>query len=187
MIPNFRISEEGSVSDRFKKRGIDTFHDAARFVHNLPYGRNKRPEKPFTIIAEGRGTCSTKHACLKILAEENNINSIEFHMCVFPMKESNTPGVGTVLKEHSLDYILEVHTYLSYDNERYDFTFPGLNDKSWETDMLIETNIDADQIGEWKKNYHRNILQDWIDRNKTPYSLEELWSIREKCIAALNM
>lgn len=186
MLPNFRISEEGSVSDRFRKKGIDTFHDAVRYIHNLPYGRNRSPEKPFTIIVEGKGTCSTKHACLKLLAEENNINSIEFHMSIYSMNGVNTPGVGPVLDRYQLKYLLEAHTYLCYAGERFDYTHPETTDKPWENDILIEIAIDADQIGKWKKEYHRSVLADWIKRDKIKYTLDEIWKIREECIEALG-
>lgn len=186
MLPNFRISEEGSVSDRFRKKGIDTFHDAVRYIHNLPYGRNRSPEKPFTIIIEGKGTCTTKHACLKLLAEENNINSIEFHMSIYTMNSVNTPAVKAVLDCYKLEYILEAHTYLCYAGNRFDFTHPGLNKKLWENDILIEVAIDADQIGDWKREYHKSVLIDWIKRDKIPYTLDEIWTIREECIKAMG-
>lgn len=185
MLPNFRISEEGSVSDRFRKKGIDTFHDAVRYIHNLPYGRNRSPEKPFTIIMEGKGTCSTKHACLKQLAEENNINSIEFRMAIYAMNGVNTPGVKAVLDHYKLAYILEAHTYLFYAGDRFDYTHPGINDMQWENDILIEIDIDADQIGNWKKEYHKSVLADWVQRD-IPYTVDEIWKIREECIQTLG-
>ncbi|MBV1925442.1 MAG: hypothetical protein KUG49_02900 [Dokdonia sp.] len=186
MLPNFRISEDGSVSDRFRKKGIDTYHDAVRYIHSLPYGRNRSPEKPFTIIVEGKGTCSTKHACLKLLAEENNINSIEFYMSIYAMDGVNTPGVGPVLERYNLKYIMEAHTYLSYAGERFDYTRPGVNDKLWESAILIEVALDADQIGDWKIAFHRSVLVDWIKRDNIKYSLDEIWKIREECLETLR-
>lgn len=187
MLPNFRISEKGSVSDRFRKKDIDTFHDAVRYINSLPYGRNRNPEKPFTIIVEGIGTCSTKHACLKILAEENNINSIELHVSIYAMNGVNTPSAGKVLKRYNLKYLLAAHTYLSYAGKRFDFTHPGNNNNLWENDILIEIPLDSDQIGDWKNTYHKSVLIDWIKRDKIPYTLDEVWIIREKCIDTLGM
>ncbi len=186
MLPNFRLTKDQPLSKRFNNKGIDTYHDAIRYIQKLPYGRNTTTENVTIILSEGKGTCSTKHACLKTLAEENEINSIEFHLSIYTMDSNNTPKVAKVLKKYKLDYILEAHTYLFYDNERFDYTFPESNKKPWENDILIETNIDADQVGAWKKEYHQSILKDWIKRENLNYSLDEIWAIREECIAMLS-
>lgn len=184
-LPNFNLTGGLSVSDEFLKKDIKTFHDAVRFIHHLPYGRNKNPQNIASIIDEGIGTCSTKHACLKTLAEENEIHSIQLNLCIFSMNKKNTPGVGDILDAYKLSYILEAHMCLSYDNERYDFTFPETTRKSWEPDILIETTIDPDQIFDYKVSYHKSILKDWIQRDNFPYSLDKVWEIREACIQAL--
>lgn len=186
MLPNFRLSKERPLSERFRNKGMDTFHDAIRYVQKLPYGRNSTARRPSIILTEGKGTCSTKHACLKSLAEENEINSIDFHLAIYSMNAENTPKVKKVLQQYKLDYILEAHTFLFYDNERFDYTFPKASDKAWQKDILIETPIDADQIGDWKKEYHQSVLKSWLKREKLPYSLQEIWDIREECIAALS-
>ena len=185
-LPNFNLTEGSPVSDAFLKKDIKTFHGAVRYIHNLPYGRNRDPKNMASIIQEGVGTCSTKHACLKTLAEENEIHSIQLNLCIFSMNKKNTPGIEKVLDTYRLSYILEAHICLSYDHERYDFTFPGVSKKSWEPDILIETTIDADQIFDYKVSYHKSILEDWIQRDNFPYSLEKVWEIREECIQALT-
>lgn len=185
-LPNFNLTGGQPVSDEFIKKDIKTFHNAVRFIHNLPYGRNKTPQNIASIIKEGMGTCSTKHACLKTLAEENEIHSIRLSLCIFSMNKKNTPDVEEVLSTYRLSYILEAHTCLCYDNERYDFTFPGTNKKTWEPDILIETTIDPDQIFDYKVSYHKSILKDWIQRDNLPYSLDKVWEIREACIQALS-
>ena len=186
MLPNFRIAEAGTVSDLFRKKDIDTFYAAARHIHNLPYGRNKHLNKPHTVITEGKGTCSTKHSCLKLLAEENNINSIELNMAIFALNAQNTPQAKKILETYRLPYLLEAHVYLSYAGERYDLTHPDTSAKPWEKDVLIEIAIDTDQIGDWKKQYHQSVLEEWLKRDQLDYTLEELWRIRENCIAALE-
>ena len=184
-LPNFNLTGGNPVSDQFLIKKIKTFHDAIRHIHNLPYGRNKNPRNIASIIREGVGTCSTKNACLKTLAEENEIHSINLTLCIFSMTEQNTPGVGRILDAYALPYVLEAHTFLSYDNVRYDFTFPGNSEKLWEPDILIETTIDPDQILDYKISYHKSILKDWIQRDNIPYTLDKMWHIREACIQAL--
>lgn len=185
-LPNFNLTSGRPVSDQFLIKKIKTFHDAIRYIHGLPYGRNKNPHHISSIIREGVGTCSTKNSCLKTLAEENEIHSISLNLCIYTMTEKNTPGVGKVLNSYGLSYILEAHTFLSYDNERYDFTFPNNSKKLWEPDILIETTIDPDQILDYKASYHKSILKDWIQRDNIPYTLDKIWDIREACIQALS-
>jgi len=185
MIPNFNLTANGILSSHFLLNGVTTFHDAVKYIRALDYGRSKLPY-PYSILEDKKGTCSTKHACIKELAEENNIRSIKLQMCIYPMSEENTPGVGVVLDRYKLDYILESHVYISYDDERFDFTFPHNTDMKWENDILIENEIDVDQITDYKVDYHKNILKDWIQRNELKYSVKEMWQIRESCIHALQ-
>lgn len=185
MIPNFNLTTSGHISNYFIGNEITTFYDAIKYVQKLHYGRSKLAY-PLNILEDKRGTCSTKHALIKELAQENNIHSIKLHMCIYPMKEKNTTGVGKILDRYKLDYILESHVYLYYDDERYDFTFPEKSDMKWENDILIETEIDVDQITDFKIEYHKNILQDWIKRDGLKFSLKEMWQIRESCIHALQ-
>lgn len=185
MIPNFNLSTGGLISDHFIKNDILTFYEAINHIRKLHYGRSKY-KYPNNILKDLRGTCSTKHACIKELAEENNIYSIDLNMCIYPMHEGNTPGVGKILNRYKLEYMLESHVYITYGDERFDFTFPEKNEMKWENEILIETSIDVDQIKEHKAAYHKNILKDWIERDKLPYSLKELWQIRESCILALQ-
>lgn len=185
-IPNFNLTKGNPVSDQFLKKNVTTFHDAIRFIHNLPYGRNKTPEIIESIIDEGIGTCATKCSCLKTLAEENEIHSISLSLCIYSMNEQNTPGVGVVLDRYKLPYILEDHTFLSYANERYDYTFPNSSEKLWEPDILIEITIDPDQILDYKVSFLKSIHKDWIQRDNIPYTTDELWDIRAQCIQALT-
>lgn len=185
MIPNFNLTANGPISNHFMQNEMTTFYQAIKYIRQLHYGRSKLPY-PNNILEDKRGTCSTKHACIKELAEENNIRSIKLQLCIYPMSEENTPGVGTVLNRYKLDYILESHVYIAYDEERYDFTFPHTNEMKWENDILIESEIDVDQILDYKKEYHKTILKDWIERDKLKYTLKELWQIRESCIHSLQ-
>lgn len=185
MIPNFNLTTSGIISNHFVKNDITTFHEAIKYIRQLHYGRSKL-HYPLNILKDKKGTCSTKHACIKQIAQENNINSIKLHLCIYSMSEENTPGVGKILDRHHLDYILESHVYISYDEERYDFTFPHNNEMKWENDILIDTEIEVDQILEYKINYHKNVLEEWIKREGLKYSLKEMWQIRELCIHALQ-
>jgi hypothetical protein len=54
-------------------------------------------------------------------------------------------------------------------------------------DLLEEISVAPEQVADYKVAYHRNFLERWLEENpKTPYSLDELWSIREQCIRDLH-
>ncbi len=185
MMPNFNLAATGIISNHLVNKGITTFYEAIKHIRELDYGRSKLPY-PRNILEDNKGTCSTKHACVKELASENNIHSVKLCMCIYPMSEENTPGVGPILERYKLDYILEAHVYISYDDERFDFTFPHNNEMKWENDILIEQEIGVNQIFDYKLAYHKKILQDWITHDKINYDLITLWQIRESCIRALQ-
>lgn len=186
IVPNFNITPGNPMGDIFISQGITTYYDAIRAVHKLPYGRVANPLDYGSIMTEGKGTCSTKHAAIKTLAEEHAIYGLQLELVVYAMDEKNTPGVGEVLKKYDLPYMLEAHTFLAYDEEEYDYTFSGSHTMAWKESVLMQTTIDTDQIGDFKKEYHQSVLLDWISRDRLPYSLLDLWEIRQECIQALS-
>lgn len=186
IIPNFSIVPGSPVSDIFIEHEVKTFYEAIRKVQNLPYGRVENPLEFGSIITNGRGTCSTKHATLKMLTDEHAIYGLQLELAIYAMSEENTPGVGATLDKYNLPYMLEAHTFLCYDDEIYDYTFAQSKNLTWTDSILMQTTIDTDQIGEYKKSYHKSVLADWIKRDHLPYTLDELYTIREECIEALS-
>ena len=184
MLPNFNLKPGEKLSDILIEKKIDTFHKAVKYVHKLSYGRNRVAENYWTIVSEGKGTCSTKHAFLTALANENNIYSIRLVLSMYFMSSTNTPKIAEVLNKYKLDHILEAHSCLCYGGMHYDYTFPNTLKKPWETSMISEEYIDVDQIGEYKITQHKSLIDDWIKRDNIPYTLDEIWSIREECIEA---
>lgn len=124
-LPDFSLKVNGPVSRKIVEMDIHRFHDAIHFVRNLKYGRNSSKLKLTNVIDEDQGTCSTKHALIKTILNEHEVNSIHLMLGIYPMNDQNTPGVGHVLNKYQLDYIPEAHNYLKYRETRYDYTFPG--------------------------------------------------------------
>lgn len=60
-----------------------------------------------------------------------------------------------------------------------------MNVVEFELALLEEIEISPDQITDHKVEFYKEFLSRWIEINKTPYTLDELWKIREECIAAL--
>jgi|APSaa5957512622_1039677.scaffolds.fasta_scaffold10768_5 hypothetical protein len=179
-LPNATLLKSGHLSRQFRKIGIFTFHDACDFVWKLPYGRTSDKSNWLLVLSERTGTCSTKHALLKALANELSLN-INLVLGIYPMKESNTPGVGTVLEKYGLEYIPEAHCYLEYKGKRVDLTRHGIRCDEEITEFFIEKNIDPDDIGEKKQGIHKNYIKKQYGIDK----FKKIWAIREQCIGAL--
>jgi hypothetical protein len=58
----------------------------------------------------------------------------------------------------------------------------------FENALIEEIEINSDQITTFKVNYHKKDLKSWLDNQKfINLTLDELWQIREQCIADLSV
>lgn len=177
---------KGDVSRLLSEKNIGTFIEASRWVNDLPYRRNENKNSPITLFTEVCGTCSTKHALLKRLADENGHPEPKLILGIFKMNGKNTPVVKDILKKYKLEYIPEAHNYLKVHNNILDFTGTGINETKFELDLLEEIEIQPNQITDFKVQYHRDFLDKWIKKSGLSHSLEEIWRIREECIKMLG-
>jgi len=179
------LRSAGDISDTFIRAGLLDYQAVAEFVARLPYGRNFLAADPLGVMREGRGTCSTKHALLRRVAMEQGLE-VALVLGIYEMSAENTPGVGSVLEKYRLVSLLEAHCYLRYRGKRIDVT-SGSGSRR-ELRFLFEEEITPEQIGEYKVALHRQFLQRWIAEGNAPgrRDLEEVWQIREECIAALS-
>ncbi len=184
---NFKINSDKEISHLFLKNNCSDFLSASEFVRNLPYRRNLNKDNLATVFIDECGTCSTKHAVLKILAEENNQPDFKLILGIFRMNGKNTPKIKPVLEKYNLDDIPEAHNYLKFKNQILDFTKKHSSEQDFINELLEETEIEPHHISEFKIEFHKNYLRKWIAENpQIHYSLEELWKIREECITALS-
>lgn len=176
----------GPVTCRFRDAGLGDLAGAARHLQRLPYGRIARREEFWRVLAEKRGTCSTKHALLAALCAEQGV-AVQLTLGIYEMSERNTPGVGGVLDRHGLDAIPEAHCFLRVRGERLDVTGVPPGAEPIER-FLHEEPIAVEQIGEYKIGVHRRFLAGWIagDPAARGRTLDEVWRVREQCIAALG-
>ncbi len=178
---------QDKVSRLFQERGIATFAEAGKFVANLKYGRNANKEDLTTLFSDNCGTCSTKHALLKLWAEEQGRQDIKLMLGIFRMNAQNTPKAGKILTKYNLPYLPEAHNYLKCHEIRLDFTLPEEKALQFENDLLEEIEIEVFQITAFKVQYHKDFLQKWLLENPTIiFDLETIWKIREECIEALS-
>jgi hypothetical protein len=183
-IPDFVIASSGPIGAAFVQRGMGHFAEAAAWVKGLPYGRNADKDNAFCVLEDGCGTCSTKHALLQRLCIEQDFADARLMLGVFAMNGTNTPPVATVLQQYQLPYMPEAHNYLRIGQAVLDCT--AVNPVCFEADLLEEIAIAPYQITAFKIQYHQTYLVQWLASNTyIPYTLEQLWDIRERCIAAL--
>jgi hypothetical protein len=185
--PDFKIISTGPVSREFTSRNIFTFLQAAEFVEQLPYKRNSDKLNLITVFTDNCATCSTKHALLKKLADENHFEGISLVLGLFKMSAQNTPAAAGILNKYKLDYIPEAHNYLRYEGALLDYTGLSFAPGALTDDLLMETTMVPEEIGDFKVNYQKDFMKGWLQENPhITYSHEEVWKIREECIAAFS-
>lgn len=177
----------GEITAAFLNLAKPDLPSAARYVCELPYGRNSDPGDPFIVLREMRGTCSTKHALLRRLAIEQHLD-LSLFLGIYEMSERNTPGVGRVLQRYGLPCIPEAHSYLRSGDRLIDLTRRSEDPREPIAIFLHEEEIAPTQITHYKIGVHKSFLTKWIADNGNPrgLSLEEAWRIREECIASLS-
>ncbi len=184
-LPERQLAASGEISAQFLALGIDDYCAAARFIHQLPYGRNTDRANFHLVLSERLGTCSTKHALLAALAIEQRL-PVHLTLGIYEMTGRNTPSVGAVLSKYGLPFVPEAHCYLTYDHTRIDVTRDAVGPTELIARFLREETITPAQIGDYKVSMHRGWMRDWVTREMPHRNWEEIWKIREECIAALS-
>ncbi|HQX44369.1 MAG: hypothetical protein IPF46_13685 [Saprospiraceae bacterium] len=180
-----KITSNGPLSKEFIKLNCNNFQEAFAYIKKLPYKRNENKYLPLSVLTEQCGTCSTKHACLKMLAEENEWNHIKLLIGVFNMDLNFNHKVNQILSSNGLSHIPEAHCYLKIENQIMDCTFT--NETGVKIDITHEKEIAASQSGDQKVTYHKSYLKKWLEQQPNlNLTLEEIWHIRELCIASLS-
>jgi hypothetical protein len=183
-FPDFALSAATETGAAFVARGARGFHDASRLVWRLPYGRNADRADFRLVLAEGRGTCSTKHALLAQLAAEHGAE-VDLVVGIYAMRDANTPGVGAVLARHGLDALPEAHCYLRGGGTRLDVTRADAAAAEPIGHFLYEEAITPGGIGAHKEALHRRAMQRWVADRLPGWMADDAWRVREACIAAL--
>jgi hypothetical protein len=186
-LPHSPLKPMGPLSAEFIALGITDVQGAGRYLQTLPYGRTAERADFRAVLRQGRGTCSTKHALLAALADEQRL-PLDLTLGIYEMHERNTPGVGVVLARYHLPFIPEAHCYLTDADSRIDVTRCGAEAAEPIARFLHEETIVPEQIGDYKVAMHRQFMQDWVNHHPDKVQglgFEALWQVREACIAAL--
>ena len=186
MNTDYKLTSKDKLTKLVRSKGIETWSELTEFIKSLPYGRNKNRTDFGLVISEKKGTCSSKHALLKSIADLNNISNIDLVIGIYRMTELNTPKIGTELTDNSIEFIPEAHCYLKINENRIDVTSEQSEFKKIEKDIIQEKLIEPFQVADFKVDYHKNFLKDWINETKSKFSFAQIWLIREKCIENLT-
>ncbi len=138
VFPNGPIPEAGAISQKFLALGIHTFHEACRYVHQLPYGYNSDKDDLLILFKENLGTCTTKHAVIGTLAAEMGF-PIKKNIGIYRMTEEIVTGTDAILKKYALPHIPMLHCFLVYDRYRVDLTEGNRNGKNRAIDDFLCT------------------------------------------------
>jgi hypothetical protein len=149
----------GPVAASLRELGLVDFHGACRHVQSLPYGRTRGGVS--TVIAEGRGTCNSKHGLLVVLARELGERSVELGLGMFELDGEGFPAVARVLAEAGVPCMLEAHCYLVHGATRVDLTWPSEHAVPHPR-FVHETTIDPAELPEGKIARHRAYLATWL-------------------------
>jgi hypothetical protein len=180
------LNSNDKLTAIIKDSGINTWNELIQFVRELPYGRNSNRTDFRLVIIEKKGSCSSKHALLKKIADLNKIQNVKLVLGIYKMNRQNTPNIGNVLLENKIEFMPEAHCYLKIDNKRTDITTNNSDFEKIERDILNELEIEPEQVAEFKVEYHKDFLTKWISENRIDREFNEIWKIREKCIENLT-
>lgn len=180
------LKSKDRVTLLLNQKGIRTWSNLLDHVKQLPYGRNSERTKFELVLTEGKGSCSTKHALIKQVADSNGIDNVKLILAIYKMTNDNTKGIGDFIIINGLEYIPEAHCYLQIDGNRLDITKSNSNIDLLSDAIIEETEIQPIQVGNYKVDYHKKFIRNWIEANTINKSFDQVWSIREKCIAELS-
>jgi len=186
MNADYTLSSKDKLTELAKSNGVDTWNELTEFIKNLPYGRNKNRTEFGLVLSEKRGTCSSKHAVLKSIADLNNIPNIDLVVGIYRMTQMNTPKIGTELTKNAIEFIPEAHCYLKINGNRIDLTTKKSEFKKIEKDIIQEKQIEPKQVSEYKVEYHKKFIKTWLEETNVELEFDQVWRIREKCIANLT-
>lgn len=181
-----KLKSQDELTQSIKEKDILNFRTLTSYIKNLPYSRNLNREDVTLVWKEQKGTCSSKHAFLKHVADLNVLPNIELILGMYKMNCTNTPKIGNALSKHQLDCIPEAHCYLKINDERFDYTSPTSDFNRIKNNILLEKVITPQQVAKYKVMFHKAYIKDWIETNNISFDFDKIWRIREQCIANLS-
>jgi hypothetical protein len=138
VFPDQSITDTGPIGRIFKGLDIGTFHEACRWVHQLPYGYNSDRDDLMILFKEKMGSCTTKHAVIATLAAELEL-PIHKNVGIYAMTEALVTGTQKILAHFGLPYIPMIHCFLDCQGHRVDLSEGNRNGKNGPIDHFLFT------------------------------------------------
>ena len=162
VFPNKPIEKEGLIAQIFLDLGIRDFHNACRYVHELPYGYNSNRDDLMILFKEKMGNCTTKHAVIGTLAVELNLAIVK-NIGIYAMTEEIVTGTKTILDKYNLPYVPMVHCFLVYRDNYVDLSEGNRNGKNGPIDNFLYTaKVAANISGKDEYLLCRQVLKDFV-------------------------
>lgn len=182
---SYKLTSNKKLTTLITSFNIFSWDELLKFIQQLPYGRNANRYDVSLVITEQKGSCSSKHAFLKAVADENDIPNIQLILGIYTMNSDNT-NIGTTISDAGLSYIPEAHCYLKIDGVHTDITSEGSSFNNIKDVILEEIEIEPHQVADFKIEYHKEFIKKWISEGNINLTFNEVWAIRERCISYLS-
>jgi hypothetical protein len=182
-LPNKEINSSGSISKKFIESGIDDFHHACQWVKDLPYGYNSNHDDPLIIFDEKKGICTTKHGAIAMLAQEIGLD-VHKMLGFYKLNEQIVSGTSKIIDKYGLDYIPQIHCFLSFQMNFVDLTEDnchGRNKQPDEYDIIFRVSPDLSETEELE--YYKLGLDYYFmsDEKLSNLTKNDLISILKEC------
>ena len=162
VFPDKPITDRGPLARTFRDLDIGSFHEACRYVHQLPYGYNSDRDDLMVLFKEKKGSCTTKHAVIVTLAAELGL-AVRKKVGVYAMTEALVTGTQTILDRHRLPYVPMVHCFLVQAGHRVDLTEGNRNGKNGPIDQFLFTaEVEATISAKDEYRLYRQALKDHV-------------------------
>ena len=184
-LKSYKLINKWSLSKAFICQHVHDFHSAIHHINDLPYGRNAARDDYTLVLEEKRGTCSTKHALLKALADEINLE-LELLVGIFLFTAKTHPRAEPILNAYNIAAIPEAHCYLQFHEQAFDITFPGIVADPRNLKCIHEETIQPHHIGEYKQQLHQRFIKRWLKNSPVSIDFDTIWQCREACIKRLS-
>ena len=188
LLPDAPLAASNPVSAQFLRLGINTFHSACRWVHELPYGYNADRDDLMILFKEKMGSCTTKHAVIATLAAELKLPVVK-NIGIYAMTETIVTGTDAILKKYGLPHLPMVHCYLNDGEHRVDLTEGNANGKNQPIDDFLYSRAVIPTIAA-KDEYliYRNVLQELIQNRDELQAIDikTILQAREEGLALLK-
>ncbi len=183
-MPRLPISADGPLGEGFLARGCIDFHDAVRFVRDLPWGRPSAQDAE-TMLAEGRGTASDKHFLLASLARELGDHELQLVLGIYRLSADSSPAAASVLSEANLQSLPEALVWLRWYGGDYDFSSMRAGGRA--VVVLQSEVVTLDKLPDYAEQRHKDFLVRFLlsSRRKDLPDLRALWALREQVLDAV--